>query len=115
MVAGIPGTGIGGFFYLIIALWMPVRELYLKLRNRGCPRRRRLVKGHLFITAGLIMGMWATGELVGWLLARTGMLKTGPQNILSVAPFLLTLAILAFVYMGMHVLRFCVIVIGSKD
>lgn len=115
MIAGIPGTGIGGLFYLLIALWMPVRELFLKMLRRGCHRRRRLVKKHLFITVSVIIGMWATIELVDWLLIQTRMLNNNSQNILHVAPFLLTLAALIFVYLGLHVLRFCVIIVEKKS
>ncbi len=35
MTAGLPGTGIGGLFYLISALWMPFHESIELLRGRS--------------------------------------------------------------------------------
>lgn len=94
---------------------MPVRELYFKLRKQGCSRRQRLVKKHLVITGCVIMGMWVTGELVGWLLTQTRILNSNQHNLLRVAPLLLTLATLGVVYMGLHVLRFCMIAAKKMD
>ena len=34
MTAGLPGTGIGGMFYLISALATPLWEAYLRVRGR---------------------------------------------------------------------------------
>jgi hypothetical protein len=39
MVVGMPGTGLGGIVYLLLALFMPLREL--ARRAAGLPGRRR--------------------------------------------------------------------------
>lgn len=41
--AGLPGTGLGGLFYVLLALWMPVAELYATLRGRSSRDRWRVV------------------------------------------------------------------------
>lgn len=119
MIAGIPGTGIGGLFYLLIALWMPIRELYFRIRKKGSLERWRIVKGHILITLWIIMGMWATGEFIGLLLTHLGVINTSSQNILyqnilRVAPLLLTLCTLIVIYLGVHVLRLYVVTMDKK-
>jgi hypothetical protein len=58
VTAGIPGTGIGGLFYLASALALPLRAL----------RRRRLrwsaIAGQVAMASGVIAAMWATGWLL---------------------------------------------------
>ncbi len=109
MVAGMPGTGIGGVFYLLIALWMPIRELYLKVRKQSSPDRWRIVRRHMCITGWLIVGTWTTGELIGWLLLKLKIIHAqSTHNILHLSPFLLTLATLIFIYLVVQVIRFCI-------
>jgi hypothetical protein len=117
MIAGIPGTGIGGLFYLLIALWMLFRELYLRIREKGSLERWRIVKGHIFITLWIIMGMWATGEFIGFILITIFPKLTSKgisNNILHITPFLFTLATLISVYLCVHILSFCVVKIDKK-
>ena len=35
MVVGLPGTGIGGIFYILLAFMMPVREAFLSITGKG--------------------------------------------------------------------------------
>jgi hypothetical protein len=67
MIAGLPGTGIGGIFYLLIALWMPVNEVINKIRGQADSEDTNLVKRHLFLTLCVIIAVIATGWLAGWL------------------------------------------------
>ncbi len=121
MTAGVPGTGIGGLFYLIIALWMPVRELFFFcIRRKVGPGRLAPVIRHAVITAWIILAMWAAGEFIGLLFTLFRMTgrntdlfgKAGlsiairnSHSILHLTPFLLTLAVLIAVYLSMHALR----------
>ena len=111
MIAGLPGTGIGGLFYLLIAFWMPFRELYLTLRKRPRPARSTLVRRQSFITLALVLATWATGELLGLFLHRLGVIATNNvlhRNVLYRVPVLLTLAVLLTVYLTVHLLRISV-------
>jgi hypothetical protein len=40
MFAGLPGTGVGGVFYLLLTLWMPVHELIEMAKGRPTSRER---------------------------------------------------------------------------
>ncbi len=56
MIAGLPGTGIGGIFYLVIAIAMPIRELFHKAYN--CSYRSRW--GVIALTLGLVVAIFAS-------------------------------------------------------
>lgn len=67
MTAGIPGTGIGGLFYVAAALWLPFRGLIRRLR--GEPVRWTRSWGPAVLAMGVLVGLWTTGELLGLLVA----------------------------------------------
>jgi len=58
MFAGLPGTGIGGVFYILLTLFMPLRELYLTARGRGSVERWKFVASRFFLFAGVLGGLW---------------------------------------------------------
>jgi hypothetical protein len=57
MNAGLPGTGIGGFFYLLSAVFMLFAEIYNTIRGRSSWKRWKLVGTQLFIVSGIIFGI----------------------------------------------------------
>ncbi len=75
MNAGLPGTGLGGIFYLVLALMMPVRELYLTARGRSSRERWRLVLRQLAMALGIVatvvLTVWGLGRALPSDLART--------------------------------------------
>jgi dTDP-glucose pyrophosphorylase len=111
MIAGIPGTGIGGFFYMITALWMPVREVGLRVRKRDHPGRWRLVGVQLGIAAGIIAGAWLTGWfLVLMFPALVARAQHGSsharyvRNVLTMAPILLQAATFSLVVLAVKII-----------
>ncbi len=66
MNAGLPGTGIGGLFYVVLALLMPVRELYLTARGRSSRERWRLALQQASIALGIVASLAVTG----WVFSR---------------------------------------------
>jgi hypothetical protein len=63
MTAGVPGTGIGGLFYLAAALLLPLRGVWRRIRRR--PVSWRMILGHTAIAAGILLGILATGWILG--------------------------------------------------
>lgn len=59
MFAGLPGTGIGGIFYLLLTLWMPINELYLTLDGRSSMERWKFIVGRWSLFALVVVVMWA--------------------------------------------------------
>jgi len=110
MTAGLPGTGIGGMFYLVSALAMPLREAYRRARGCAASGTWRLVAGQTAIAGGILGGVWATGWLLGVAL-RTAhpvvALPPGahPGNVLRTVTFALSLGTLAAVLLGVELLR----------
>ncbi len=66
MTAGLPGSGIGGFFYLLSAFLMPVKESVSLWRRESSSASRRTVCRQMINAAGVFCGVWLTG----WFIAR---------------------------------------------
>jgi hypothetical protein len=64
MTAGLPGTGIGGLFYLLLVFFMPLREAVRGLRGRGDVRRWRTIGAELALAGGILAALW----LEAWVL-----------------------------------------------
>ena len=69
MIAGLPGTGIGGIFYMLLVVWMPARELWLAVTGRSSRRRWRLIGIQAGLAAGIMSALWAEAWLLKWLFA----------------------------------------------
>lgn len=57
--AGLPGTGLGGLFYILLALWMPLAELYRTARGRSSPARWRQVATQFALACGIVAALVA--------------------------------------------------------
>lgn len=65
MNAGLPGTGIGGFFYLITAFFMPINEIVMTIRGESSLKRWIFVARQSAIAGGIILGIWSMGDVLG--------------------------------------------------
>jgi len=57
MTAGLPGTGLGGVYYILLVAVMPVREAYLTVRGRSSVSRWKTVGRHLAIAGGILAAL----------------------------------------------------------
>ena len=64
MNVGLPGAGIGGLFYLLCALAMPFKEVFLTITKPTHKFRYRLVATQLGIVTGIVAGVFAIYELL---------------------------------------------------
>lgn len=55
--AGLPGTGLGGLFYILLALAMPVVEVYRTARGRSSAGRWREVGTQFALACGIVAMM----------------------------------------------------------
>jgi len=112
MTAGLPGTGIGGLFYVASALAMPLREAYRRVTRRGPRTRWRIVAGHAGMGVGIVAAMWGAGWLLGLALHAARPLGTiggvPAANVLRTATLALTVGTLATVLGVVEVLRLCI-------
>jgi len=113
MSVGMPGTGIGGMFYLLSALATPLSEASRRMRRGAAEADAggwRPVAGQTALAGGILAGMWATGWLLGVALHAAhsvGRLLAGPppSNALRTAALLLSFGTLATVLLGVELLR----------
>jgi hypothetical protein len=115
MTVGIPGTGIGGLFYLASALLLPVRGMVRRLRRRPVAWLRTLAPAA--IALGVLGGLWLSGALLAVLLSHTlgpGLHGAGPaggahhSNVLRIASLLAGIGTLCLVLTGVQVARLTV-------
>jgi hypothetical protein len=90
MNPGLPGTGIGGLFYTVSALWMPVCEIWRWIRGTASGRWP-LVARQFAIALGVIAAMTA----VFWVLDTTFMLQEAARQAAGKAETVLSLRISA--------------------
>ena len=115
MNVGLPGTGIGGLFYLLIGLAMPLHELAFTLRGRSSAARWRVVLGQFGIAAGCLVSLTLAGAVLAAIIPRIeGALPAialrGPgvyplSGEAWLTPLLVSFATLAAVLVGVQLLR----------
>ena len=115
MTAGMPGTGIGTIFYMLLVIFLPLRELYLTLRGRSSLARWKAVLAQWTIVVGVLLALRGEGYVLkkgyDWLLASSpgnsiaqhvGTVGTAVTIPMIVAtPFI----ILGTLWAGIHTLR----------
>lgn len=69
MFAGLPGIGVGTLFYVLMALWMPIRELGHVLRGTSSLAAWRLILVQLCYAAGIVVTVMFAENVLLWLLA----------------------------------------------
>lgn len=113
MNVGLPGTGIGGLFYIATALLMPFFELIQLLRGRSSAARWRCVAAQTGMAAAIL----ATLGLTAWVLTQClpeqmllGLNIAARQmnDLLGATPTLLTLATLGGVLLAVELLSWVV-------
>lgn len=65
MTAGIPGTGIGGLFYLMLTFMMPIKEACVVCQGKSSVRRWMDITLQWFNAIGIVCSIWFTGWLLG--------------------------------------------------
>jgi hypothetical protein len=64
VIPGLPGAGIGGLFYLLVALFSPVWESVRLLRGDAAPRQWRVVLRLFALALSIMVAMWLTAWIV---------------------------------------------------
>ncbi len=114
MTAGLPGTGIGGVFYLLLAVLMPFRELVRLMRGKSSIQRWAVIATQWGYVAGIGLTMWLEmrglealvkwGQRAGWLAADAGNTQGVWGNGAAWAA-VASLMSLAAVFLTIHALR----------
>jgi hypothetical protein len=90
MTAGLPATGVGGLFYLLAALLLPVRLLWRRAHGRSERGNVMLAIRQFAMSLSMIAAVWLTGALLGLWSSRL-------PTVVTVAPIVLTFGMLAVI------------------
>ena len=108
MTAGLPGSGIGGFFYLIASFAIPLREIWLVARGDIDRARMRLAWRQFAVAVGIVTVVWMSGVLVNRLLpfsgGEAGTAQAGLPGTTGAVSLLIALGILSGVLLLVEVL-----------
>jgi hypothetical protein len=83
MFAGLPGIGVGTLFYVLIALWMPIREVAFLVRGTSSWARWRLIATQLVFAAGILASVAAADQLLLWMMGGGTPRAVGPARWLN--------------------------------
>ena len=117
MFAGLPGIGVGTLFYVLIALWMPFRELPRVIRGRSSVAQWKMILRQLFYATGIVVTVMMAERVLLWLMgvspqpfSPAAMLhhglgaRTGAESLLA-APVTASLLLLGGVVLAVQLLR----------
>jgi hypothetical protein len=113
MTAGLPGAGIGGIFYLLMALLAPAWETVRARRRNGSARQWRLVFRHFLVAASILASMWLAAWAIGVILAWPAAVErnSGVQDVAAYSRVigrniaLFTMSTMAVVLAAVEILR----------
>ena len=115
MAVGMPGTGLGGVFYFLMAAAMPFVELCRRATGRKDEGSWRVVGIHVALLSGLLLVMWLEAVAIKYvLLAVRSVLSSeamvaqaidGAANQMAPALALLPFIILGAILGGLELLR----------
>ena len=91
---GLPGTGIGGFLYILLGFAMPFVELYFTACGRSSRARWKRVLAQFGIALGIVLSIEATGWLLrialGFEVPRLSLAGVEVPPVFVLMPFLLS-------------------------
>jgi hypothetical protein len=85
MAAGLPGTGIGGIFYLASTFFLALRGAGRRLVGRTDPVPVRHHVHNVAMAVGILAGLWAATEAVRLLVPSPPVVAFRPSGLLGVA------------------------------
>ena len=117
MFAGLPGVGVGTLFYILIAFWMPVREIPRVFQGTSSIDNWRLILRQMFYAVGIIVTVMFAEKVMLWVLGDNRVNPLSPAtwvhselgaraggSILA-APIMASILLLAGVLMSVELLR----------
>jgi hypothetical protein len=93
--AGLPGTGLGGLFYLLLAFWMPVAELPKTLRGQSSRARWRRIGTQFALACGIVAAVSSTAAAYVTFADAGGSRFGVPGPALVLAPLALAVVLLS--------------------
>ena len=117
MFAGLPGVGVGTLFYILIAFWMPFRELPRVFQGTSSIENWKLILRQMFYAVGIIVTVMFAEKVMLWVLGDKQIKPLSPATWLHgelgahangsilAAPIMASILLLAAVLMSVELLR----------
>lgn len=117
MFAGLPGIGVGTLFYVLMAFWMPFRELPRLIQGTSTVETWKLILRQIFYAVGIIVTVMFAERLMLWVLGQSNVRPFSPSSWLYTelghrasgsflaAPIMASVLLLAGVVITVEVLR----------
>ena len=127
MFAGLPGIGVGTLFYVLMALWMPFRELPRVLNGTSSAAQWRLIAQQLFFASGIVVTVMFSERLLLWILGQSKVTPFSPAaylhgelgahvgNSVLAAPIAASFLLLGAVLLFVELLRVVIKYTGSRE
>ena len=80
MFAGLPGIGVGTLFYVLIALWMPFREIRRVIQGTSSLENWKLILRQLFYASGIIATVVFAEQTLLWALGSSDVQPLSPAT-----------------------------------
>jgi hypothetical protein len=80
MFAGLPGIGVGTLFYVLLAFWMPVREIPRVFQGKSSLAAWKLILEQLVYAAGIVITVMIAEKVVLWLLGESQIKPLSPAT-----------------------------------
>jgi hypothetical protein len=127
MFAGLPGIGVGTLFYVLMALWMPVRELPRVFRGTSSVKTWKIILRQLFYAVSIIVTVMFAERVLMALLGVSqvkpfspatwlyGELGTRASGSILAAPIMASVVLLALVLIAVELLRVVTTAVSDRD
>ena len=108
MNVGLPGAGVGGLFYLLCALAMPIKEVFLTITRPEHKFRYRLIATQLSIVIGIVSGVIAIYKLVSNVLGIDLSFTAHTDSIIlySLLPVMISFGLLLVILTSVRLMSF---------
>jgi hypothetical protein len=81
MNVGLPGTGIGSLFYILLVLAMPLRELWVRMAGRGVAKPWAFIARQCAMAVGMLCVFWFETRLIASGIQGFGHLHGGTPGV----------------------------------
>ena len=117
MFAGLPGIGVGTLFYVLMAVWMPFRELPRVFAGKSSLAQWQLIARQQFYATGIVATVVFAERMLLWIFGQSKVAPFSPAAVLHgelgaragdsllAAPITASLLLLAGVLLFVEVLR----------
>lgn len=72
MIAGLPISALGGIFYLLLALYMPIHEVWMLVTGRSSVARWRRIAIIMGMLSGVLVAVYAQARLIAAMMPEVG-------------------------------------------